>query len=276
MTPRECCQTQLSTRMVQSIHAVLRNALERAVRQETIPRNVAKLVKVTTPRYKVNRGLTTAQARAVLRTAAEHRLYALYVLALCLGLRRGELLGLRWTDIDLDGEKLEVVQTLQRIGGQLRFVGPKTEDSARTVPLPPFRVNALREHRKHQFTERSLAWPEWDDHGLVFPSRRREKARSPRPSSCAQAPGARAPEPAHPGRHTAVMTRTQGPWARRADTGRSCEARRAGVPLWVSAWDGPAGAAPAAELAVSLPGGLESHGRSAAARHRVPASPTRG
>jgi integrase len=115
--------------MVQSIHAVLRNALECAVREETIPRNVAKLVKVTTPNYKVNRGLTTAQARTVLRVAAGHRLYALYVLGLFLGLRRGELLGLRWVDVDLDGQKLEVVQALQRVGGRLRFVKRKTGDS---------------------------------------------------------------------------------------------------------------------------------------------------
>ena len=140
----ECCQARLSTRMVQSIHAVLRNALECAVREETIPRNVAKLVKVTTPNYKLNCGLTTAQARTVLRVAAGHRLYALYALALFLGLRRGELLGLRWVDVDLDGEKLEVVQALQRVGGRLRFVHPKTGDSERTVPLPRFCVEALR------------------------------------------------------------------------------------------------------------------------------------
>jgi len=88
--------------MVQSIHAVLRNALESAVREEVVPRNVAKLVRVTTPKYAVNRGLSLAQARRVLRAAKTERLYALYVLALCLGLRRGELLGLRWEDIDLD------------------------------------------------------------------------------------------------------------------------------------------------------------------------------
>lgn len=172
MKPPECCHVKLSTRMVQSIHAVLRNALECAMREEIIPRNVAKLVKVSTPRYKINRGLTTTQARAVLRAATRHRLYALYVLALCLGLRRGELLGLRWIDIDLDGENLEVVQTLQRVGGQLRFVQPKTDDSARTVPLPKFCVRALRENRKCQFAERSHAWSDWDDHGLVFCSRR--------------------------------------------------------------------------------------------------------
>ena len=114
-----CCESKLSPRMVQSVHAVLRNALECAVREEIIPRNVARLVKVTTPQYAVNRGLTAPQAQAVLKAARPHRLGALYVLALFLGLRRGELLGLRWEDVDLDGGKLEVVQTLQRVGGAL-------------------------------------------------------------------------------------------------------------------------------------------------------------
>ena len=129
----QCCESRLSACMVQSIHAVLRNALESAVREEVVPRNVAKLVRVTTPKYAVNRGLSLAQARRVLRAAKTERLYALYVLALCLGLRRGELLGLRWEDIDLDAGALEVVQTLQRVGGALRFVRPKTADSARTI-----------------------------------------------------------------------------------------------------------------------------------------------
>ncbi len=169
---RQCCESRLSARMVQSIHAVLRNALESAVREEIIQRNVARLVQVPAPRYKINRGLAAEQAKATLKAAAGHRLGALYVLALFLGLRRGELLGLRWADVDLDGAKLEVVQTLQRVGGSLRLVPPKTEDSARTVPLPPVCVEALREHKKRQFAERSEAWPDWDDHGLVFPSRR--------------------------------------------------------------------------------------------------------
>ena len=167
----ECCASRISVRMVQSIHAVLRNALESAVREEVIPRNVAKLVKVTTPKYAVNRGLTVVQARKVLRGAKGERLYALYVLALCLGLRRGELLGLRWADTDLDTGTLEVVQTLQRVGGALRFVRPKTENSARTVPLPPLCINALREHQRQQFTERADAWPDWQENGLVFPTR---------------------------------------------------------------------------------------------------------
>ena len=92
----QCCQSRLSARMVQFVHAVLRNALECAVREEVIPRNAARLVKVATPQYAVNRGLTAPQAQAVLKAARTHRLSALYMLALYLGLRHGELLGLRW------------------------------------------------------------------------------------------------------------------------------------------------------------------------------------
>ena len=168
----QCCDSRLSVRMVQFIHAVLRNALESAVREEIIPRNVAKLVQVSAPRYKVNRGLTVQQAKATMAAAAGHRLSALYVLALYLGLRRGELLGLRWQDVDLDEAKLEVVHTLQRVGGALRLVPPKTEDSARTVPLPPVCVEVLRAHQQRQGTEQAEAWPDWEDRGFVFPSRR--------------------------------------------------------------------------------------------------------
>ncbi|GAA2614404.1 tyrosine-type recombinase/integrase [Actinomadura fulvescens] len=193
----ECCESLMSIRMVQSIHAVLRNALESAVREEVVPRNVAKLVKVSTPKYRVNRGLSVDQARAVLQAAKDERLHALYVLALCLGLRRGELLGLRWDDVtlvtcracageggEIDGPDcercsglgvesgtLEVVQTLQRVGGGLQFVRPKTVDSERTVPLPALCIAALAEHRARQAEEQADAWPNWQDHSLVFPSR---------------------------------------------------------------------------------------------------------
>jgi integrase len=167
----ECCASRLSVRMIQSIHAVLRNALQTAVREEIVPRNAAKLVKVTTPKYKVNRGLSVPQARAVLGAAYNEPLCALYVLALCLGLRRGELLGLRWADVDLEAGTLEVVRALQRVGGELRFVRPKTEDSERTIPLPEICIEALRAHRERQKTDRSNAWPNWQENDLVFPSR---------------------------------------------------------------------------------------------------------
>lgn len=158
----------LRTRMVQYVHAVLRNALENALRDELVPRNVAKLVKVKTPTYDVGRGLSVDQARTLLRAAESDRLYALYVLAVYLGLRRAEVLGLRWADINLDEGTLQVVRTLQRVDGELRFLPPKTRSSKRTVPLPTPCVDALRSHRVGQDRERLKLGPRWDDHGMVF------------------------------------------------------------------------------------------------------------
>ncbi len=76
----------------------------------------------------------------------------------------------RCAETGIEAAKLEVVQTLQRVGGELRFVPPKTDDSMRTVPLPDLCVTALCEHRVNQDRERTDAWPRWQDHGLVFPS----------------------------------------------------------------------------------------------------------
>ena len=168
----QCCDSRLSARMVQSIHAVLRNALESAVREEIIPRNVAKLVQVPAPRYKVNRGLTAQQARATMAAAAGHRLSAFYVLALFLGLRRGELLGLRWQDVDLDGASWRSCILSSVSAGPCALSRRRPRTRARTVPLPPVCVEALRAHQQRQAAERAEAWPDWEDHGFVFPSRR--------------------------------------------------------------------------------------------------------
>lgn len=163
-----CCGRQLSPRTVQYLHAVLRNALQHAYREELVPRNVAKMVQVQTPRYRVGQGLTTEQARNVLKLVADSRLRALYVLALYLGLRRGELLGLRWMDVDLDSGVLEIRTALQRVNGELGLSAPKTRRSERPVPLPAVCVDALRAHRARQEEERASAGERWKDWGLVF------------------------------------------------------------------------------------------------------------
>ena len=160
-----------SPRTVQFVHAVLRAALQTAVREEVVTRNVAKLVRAPAPRSRVSRGLSVAEAKQLLAAAVGDRFHALYVLALYLGLRRGELLGLRWADVDLDVGRLEVVQTLQRVDGALTFVHPKTRRSERTIPLPDVVVTALREHRARQAAERLALGPAWTDSGLVFTSR---------------------------------------------------------------------------------------------------------
>jgi integrase len=175
LSPQDVCQLLthkrqdgLSVRMVQYIHAVLRNALQNAVREELIGRNVAKLVQVETPDYEVGKGLTIAESQRLLQAVQNTRWHPLYVLALLLGLRRGELLGLRWTDVDLDNETLTVRQNLVRAGGELRIQAPKTRRSRRTLPLPPQVVSALRRQRVIQATERLAAGSSWADNGLVF------------------------------------------------------------------------------------------------------------
>ncbi len=165
----ECCQKVLSVRTVQFVHAVLRNALQQAMREELVMRNVATLVKVKTPKYRINRGLEIDDAKKLLREAQADRLHALYVLALYLGLRRAELLGLRWSDVDLNAGVLEITQTLQRVKGELKFVPTKTDTSERTIPLPGVCIRALKTHRARQQREQADA-AVWADSGLVFTS----------------------------------------------------------------------------------------------------------
>ncbi|MHB1414616.1 MAG: site-specific integrase, partial [Chloroflexota bacterium] len=112
----------------------------------------------------------TEQARTVLQSIRGHRLEALYTVALVLGLRQGEALGLRWEDVDLEGGSLRVCQTLQRVDGTLRFAEPKTERSRRKISMPEMVARSLRQHRLHQVEERLMAGSKWQENGLVFTS----------------------------------------------------------------------------------------------------------
>jgi integrase len=163
-----CCNRHPSDRLVEQVHAVLRNALQAAVREEVLQRNVAKLVQVKGAQYDINRGATEDQARLLLEAAKLTRLSALFVLALFLGLRRGELLGLKWEDIDFVENTVEIRRTLQRVDGALQAVTPKTKKSRRTVPLIAVCAEALRSHKRHQAKERLLAGEKWVQTGYVF------------------------------------------------------------------------------------------------------------
>ncbi|MEU8467941.1 site-specific integrase [Streptomyces sp. NPDC029006] len=134
-------------------------------------RNVAKLVQVQTPRYRVGRGLSAVEAKKLLAEVRDDRLGAAYVLALYLGLRRGELLGLHWADIDLEGGSLEIRTALQRVDGALVLTAPKTRRSERPVPLPRVCVDALRRHWAGQKAELTAAGERWRETGLVFTTR---------------------------------------------------------------------------------------------------------
>jgi len=167
-----CCESFPSARQIQFVHAVLRNALQHAMREELVSRNVAKLVRVPSPRYNVGKGLSVEQVRTLLATAQGHRLHPVWVVAATMGLRRGELLGLRWSDVDLDVGTLRVRQTVQRVAGQLHLLDAKTEDSEAVLPLPEATWLTLLEHQERQAEERVRLAEVWHDHGLVFPSER--------------------------------------------------------------------------------------------------------
>jgi integrase len=167
----KCCGRTPSKRQIQFVHAVLRNALSNAEREELVTRNVAKLVQIPSPRYKVGKGLQITDVAKLLKEAKKStRLYALYVVTATLGLRRGELLGLRWTDVDLDRATLRVEQTVQRVDGRLLVDETKSEASDGTIPLPKVTRLALIQHRERQDAERVQAAEIWQDHGLVFPT----------------------------------------------------------------------------------------------------------
>jgi integrase len=157
----------LSGRTVQYVHSILRRALEDARREELVGRNVAR--EVPSPRYERREfePLAPEEARTLLAAAAEDRLYAVYVLALVLGIRRGEILGLRWSAVDLDRATLRVQASLQRVGGQLVLTSPKTKRSRRAIPLPRAVVTVLEAHRDAQVVERAEA-EVWADDDLVF------------------------------------------------------------------------------------------------------------
>lgn len=92
------------------------------------------------------------------------------MLAVYLGLRRGDLLGPRWEDIDIADGRLEVTRTLRRVDGRLQLSPPKTCHSRRTVSLPAPSVTALKRHRARRDYERLAAGPKWRDRGLVSTS----------------------------------------------------------------------------------------------------------
>lgn len=158
----------LSARRVQYIHAVLRRALNRAVRWGWVSRNVATLVDIPRVERKEIEPLNPAEIAAFLRQVGGDRLEALYVLALTTGLRRGELLGLRWSDLDVEAGTVRVARALQRVNGKTEFVEPKSARSRRVVMFPPFVSDVLRVHRARQAAERLAAGPIWHEADLVF------------------------------------------------------------------------------------------------------------
>jgi integrase len=159
----------IGPRRVAYVRTVLRIALGCAVRWGLVPRNVAALTDA--PRWEERRvaALTVEQARAFLAACDRDAHGALYATALALGLRRGEALGLRWQDVDLDAGTLTVDGQYQRVGRTWVRLEPKTASSRRTLVLPDFLIPRLRAWRTRQLEQRLVAGPAWRDYDLMFP-----------------------------------------------------------------------------------------------------------
>lgn len=160
----------MSPRMVQWVHSTLRVALQHAFAEDLVTRNVAKGVRIATPdKVTTIEPFTVEEAREFLRKSRDHRLYALWATVLLLGLRRSEVCGLHWSDVDLSKGTLRISRGLQRAGGVLQELPTKTRRSRRTIPLPPFLVQVLVDHRDRQEKEKAVA-RHWQDTPYVFTS----------------------------------------------------------------------------------------------------------
>jgi integrase len=159
----------LSPRSIAVIHAVLHSALQNAVKWGLVSRNVSKLV--TRPRFEryESQTLTGEQAMKLLEVANGSRIGALLLVALTTGMRKGELLALRWDDLDLENGVLYVQRTVSRIPGRGYLESePKTKSSRRRIVLPTVAIEALKEHFVNQEKVRMKAGEKWNERDIVF------------------------------------------------------------------------------------------------------------
>ncbi len=160
-----------SPRMVRYVHTIVRKALSDAVKKGVVVRNVADAA--TPPSAKSTKApematWTPEQLRTFLDGVADHRLFPLLRLAAMTGLRRGEVLGLRWSDVDLDAGRLVVRQQVTVVAGHVQLGDLKTAAGRRTITLDARTVEVLRAHQIHQEAERALIGVGYSDRGLVF------------------------------------------------------------------------------------------------------------
>jgi integrase len=158
----------LSPRSVGIIRAVLRQALNRAVRWGLLARNVAQLTDVPHPDTREPRVITVDDARLLLIAFSTHRLGPLFTIALASGLRQGEVLGLRWEDVDLEKGTLRIERALQYIDGRFESVPPKSARARRTIPLTDIARAAFHRQRAQQLQDCLLAGQRWQETPLVF------------------------------------------------------------------------------------------------------------
>ena len=157
----------LSARTVLHHHRILHEALRQAVKWLLLGRNPADAVEPPRPPGIEMTALNEAEAHQLMEAARPTRLHVPVVLAITTGMRRGEILALRWQDIDMDAGTLAVRQSLEQTKAGLAFKQPKTNKGRRVVALPPLAIDTLRRHKAGQAKVRLAMGPAYEDQGLV-------------------------------------------------------------------------------------------------------------
>ncbi|MER5739810.1 tyrosine-type recombinase/integrase [Streptomyces sp. NPDC002262] len=152
-------------------HRVLRTALTAACREELVSRNVATLVEPPTVAARELSPWSLDETLDFLAAARKDPLYAAFVLAIALGFRRGEVVGLRWENVDLDKREIRVRTQRQRVAGEVYEDDPKGRRRKQTLPLPSICVAPLRWQRLKQAAARERAGEKWTETGYVFTTR---------------------------------------------------------------------------------------------------------
>lgn len=145
----------------------MRAALEDATREEVLSRNVARLVRAPRSQADERQPLSVEEARTLLKSSRDHRLYALLEVLVLLGVRRSEALGLRWQDVDFGAGSIAIRNSLHRTSKGLVLLPPKTKRSCRSIPLPKMVISTLKEHQRRQLVEASEN-RDWHNTGFVF------------------------------------------------------------------------------------------------------------
>ena len=162
----------LDRRTVNYAHTIIHRALKDAVRWGRLARNPADAANPPHGGQKSDgiRAWSAPTLRAFLdaSSGADDRLHALWVLLATTGMRRGEALGLRWSDLDLDAARLRVVQTIVQTRSTVSIGEPKTAQGRRPIAIDKGTVAVMREHRRRMLQERLLIGPDFNDQGLVF------------------------------------------------------------------------------------------------------------
>lgn len=159
----------LSRRTVEYTHAILRRAMRRAVKLRLIPAAPTDGVDAPRAEHREMTVLTPDQLQQLVQALADDPLGPLYYLAIATGARRGELIALRWEDIDWENRTVTINRAATVVNNEIRFDAPKSRHSRRTIPLTEEAIAVLRRHRVAQAEQKLRLGPHYEDHGLVFP-----------------------------------------------------------------------------------------------------------